>query len=1113
MTDVQHAVQTWLKAEGGDRPSGEGKATKVGVARRAMDRGDGWFTVPAKQGTFDDTDIDDAHLAPANGAEEIRFNIREAVQDQGRLYVRVAPHAPEAGLYLWKLSRPAGQLVKSLLEGLSRIDGSGLVSAFGRGTPDPLPQLRPVPDGWNFNEGQRAAFTACAASGLHLVWGPPGTGKTTVITRFLEHAVTSGKSVLLVSSTNVAVDNALERAAKRMRPEPGVMIRVGTPHLTEIANNAAVSLTKLKESRQADKEAELHDVEAEIADLHAVIAEYEDTRQRLADFDVDFYRAALDRIEITERVNRLQRETHDHEGLIRSLAAELSTAEKEADAADLAWRPAAEAAARWQQVDELRTEIDEHQRRRDAARIRVSDAEARRARVERDLSELDGGGFFHRLGNRKRRHELTDALEHASHDVRTAREDFRELYAALSRQTERAEQEVARLEQANTGFPRHSIAELRARRDRAADRLSGVQRRCAEAEAERIRLGDRLAHARAQPQATDDDRAFVAKAGAADLPRQYAELPQLKKRADAAGKETKPLDTKRERLERQLAELGRDAERALIKEATVVAGTLAMARMKRPIWQRTYDYVVVDECAAAAIPEVLFAVSRARVGAVLLGDFMQNAPIGSKKLEKTEPRVRAWLAPRDCFSFFGISSAEAAQRSPGCVVLTEQHRFGAELTRLANATAYGGVLRAASRTARNEIIFVDVDGLGLPARVQPDPKKDGWRRGLWSVGSLVAGALVQQAAQQESNIGVVTPYNAQVDLTKSLLADSGLGELADVGTSHRFQGREFDTVVFDMVEDGDGWVAKARLVEDPKDGGEQWALSGLKLFNVAVTRAKHRLYLVGNGTAVDRARRGPLLAVRDGIKRGDIQVAGVRDILDNLPAPETLTGVNLTLWEALSQFVRYTGLFDESDVPEQLVDHIGRAQRSIWLWSPWISTASERFLPELVAARDRGVDVRVVTMPKWGLKSETEQRAHDELVAALPHTVFLTDQHQKLVVIDDQTTFMGSMNVLSHPGQGGRRETMTIVESAAFAASVLRFERVDELVRVRKCPNCGKRLRVVTFTEQIKNPTLRWMCRSGSSKAALCWRGPEFPPLAGARNQRPLRRNGGQQRR
>lgn len=61
---------------------------------------------------------------------------------------------------------------------------------------------------------------------IALIHGPPGTGKTTVISNIVEALVKAGKRVLLVAPTHVALDNVLERVGDA----PGVTaIRLGSP--------------------------------------------------------------------------------------------------------------------------------------------------------------------------------------------------------------------------------------------------------------------------------------------------------------------------------------------------------------------------------------------------------------------------------------------------------------------------------------------------------------------------------------------------------------------------------------------------------------------------------------------------------------------------------------------------------------------------------------------------------------------------------------------------------------------------------------------------------------------------------------------------------------------
>lgn len=84
----------------------------------------------------------------------------------------------------------------------------------GPGTTSPRssPQLNPE---------QNRAVELAVKGPLTFIWGPPGTGKTTTIARVVEVHYREGRSVLLVSNTNIAVDNALEHVARRLAGDDG----------------------------------------------------------------------------------------------------------------------------------------------------------------------------------------------------------------------------------------------------------------------------------------------------------------------------------------------------------------------------------------------------------------------------------------------------------------------------------------------------------------------------------------------------------------------------------------------------------------------------------------------------------------------------------------------------------------------------------------------------------------------------------------------------------------------------------------------------------------------------------------------------------------------------
>lgn len=95
-----------------------------------------------------------------------------------------------------------------------------------------IPDL-PCRPNFSFNKDQENAIQFSLGSEVSFVWGPPGTGKTTTIGGLAASMLVSGNRVLVVSHTNVAVDNALWQAASYLEDgedyQEGRILRFGTP--------------------------------------------------------------------------------------------------------------------------------------------------------------------------------------------------------------------------------------------------------------------------------------------------------------------------------------------------------------------------------------------------------------------------------------------------------------------------------------------------------------------------------------------------------------------------------------------------------------------------------------------------------------------------------------------------------------------------------------------------------------------------------------------------------------------------------------------------------------------------------------------------------------------
>ena len=641
-------------------------------------------------------------------------------------------------------ARSPARLARKVASGgldLDRPVHSGQRFAAGRADPITANQIgRP-----GLNAGQQRAWTACCSPGLHLVWGPPGTGKTKVIAQALQDLIASGKSVLLVSMTNIAVDNALAKAAT-IGPAPGVMIRAGTPHLTDIAQNSAICLQKLIDERQKELEQERRRLEEQISTLSAdpAVVGLARVDTELEGFDMGVYRAAEVRLAragaLAAREAELAQVRRQETGAALELANlddRFRMVHMEYTAAETARQYIADATGCQRTQDDLKLAMGN-------AVTAISKLEDERDRL---AAELAAARERRRFGHR---HVKTLIQENAQH-----------LDEAVVRKNERAE----RIRDLAPQLARRIEADLHAALPHTPDSLTDLDRRLAVAEgrvrdaraaselhAERAReLTTEIEQLRREPGPTATDSELVSDAKARDLPRKVAERPGLEARSAGIQRDIDRLEDEHERVVSRMRREKSQVRREIVRGASVVAATLARLRMSPELRERDYDFVIVDEVSAACPPEVVYAASRALEGVTLLGDFLQNGPIMPGEFrDSAEDAVLRWYG-QDCFGLFGIRDAASAQDNLGCAALTEQYRFGPVINELANSVAYRGVLHAAGCgpdcSEDTEIVLVDVDGLGdelAAIRRKPAGGVAGW----WPIGVLLARALAEHRVRQ-----------------------------------------------------------------------------------------------------------------------------------------------------------------------------------------------------------------------------------------------------------------------------------------------------------------------------------------------------------------------------
>lgn len=711
---------------------------------------------------------------------------------------------------------------------------------------DPLPEQRTA---FPLHESQEAALAAMASPGGWFIWGPPGTGKTTVITEAVRRMLAEDCSVLIASHTHVAVDNVLEGVA---HPATGVdfecgdVIRAATSRTRErvsavvrehghlLVDDAAAILNKTDERREALQRR----LDANATD--AARSERDALNDALLGADAAAIERARDAAAAQDRLAEYGRKRGAIDADISELDETIEACTRAAVSLDVTEAERVAAADKVQHSDLAFTEAE---RGWDAAAQALAGAEADRDSIAPRLAlardALRGRTARMlppvRIHRSRREAALTAEYDEASRTVeqcatlrnqaarhldraRVAAEDAWSEQGALEDRAERAARE--RAEARRLAEQQTKLVQQRAGADEEIEAATEMSTKVSAEEVRSI-LGEAF------------DKGWVE---------------ALDKLAVVSAK-VDQLDKERDEMERDLAGIAlqeTETRTRLLREARLVGCTLSAYSMDWHLRRRSFDVVILDEASSIEAAAVVLAGSRAERTFAVVGDFLQNAPISETDPDPDAPTPHPWQQC-DIFALAGIDDHRSAQDHGRCVALRSQHRFPRIIADVVNDFCYGGLLETATRPNAEDmgaiITMLDTSG-HFERELTPDGGSWWSRFGL----DLLRAIALRPDLCVGTSVGFITPYRAQAARARSLRLQTVGGAAVECGTAHAFQGRQYDTVIVDLMQDNrTRWVGRADL------HGNARAVAAAKLLNVALTRTKRRLYLIGDWTYIRRS--------------------------------------------------------------------------------------------------------------------------------------------------------------------------------------------------------------------------------------------------------------------
>ncbi|HLQ39135.1 MAG TPA: IGHMBP2 family helicase [Planctomycetota bacterium] len=291
-------------------------------------------------------------------------------------------------------------------------------------------------------------------------------------------------------------------------------------------------------------------------------------------------------------------------------------------------------------------------------------------------------------------------------------------------------------------------------------------------------------------------------------------------------------------LRREQRDLDHAITAGILDGADVVLATTTGAA-DRLLAERTFELVVIDEAAQALEAACWIPLQRGR-RAVLAGDHRQLPPTILSAAAATGGLARTLFE----------RLAEGPRGEAITRMLTVQYRMHATIMAWSSSTLYGGRLEAAASVRAHRLadlpgvvataatteamLFLDTAGCGHDESPGDEEGSKANAGEAALVVRHVRGLL--EAGVAAADIGVITPYNAQVQLLRSQLAVPGL----EIGTVDGLQGREKEAVVISLVRSN--------------EQGEVGFLADLRRLNVALTRARRHLCVVGDSATLSHDR-------------------------------------------------------------------------------------------------------------------------------------------------------------------------------------------------------------------------------------------------------------------
>lgn len=282
--------------------------------------------------------------------------------------------------------------------------------------------------------------------------------------------------------------------------------------------------------------------------------------------------------------------------------------------------------------------------------------------------------------------------------------------------------------------------------------------------------------------------------------------------------------------------------RDFLSVCRLVSVTSLSVKASLPLTDNLFDILIIDEASQCDIASALPLILRAKQ-VVVIGDPNQLKHITSvKRVEEDYIRDNIGLSARPYLKY-----AEQSLWDYSREFLTKAHQNSATITLWNHYRCHPDIIGYSNqqfyeRTLQRPLnIMTDVSKMTLQQKgIVMIPIKGKQEAGNININRIEAQRAASLAKEIHSlnagvSVGIVTPFRKQADYINSLLDDYLKGQI-EVNTAHGFQGDEKDVMIYSLVITDNSPASKVKWIDTVVPN----------LVNVAVTRARQTLYVIGN---------------------------------------------------------------------------------------------------------------------------------------------------------------------------------------------------------------------------------------------------------------------------